>query len=288
MPAFLMINAGVIFELMQNPMKDSEAIAKGVIETLLPGAVMHYRLQQSSGEYDFDLVYRSGQIAPLEVTVTTDQGYKEMVAALRDTRKGGLFVNTKLCRRDWYVFPAVGANASTIRKQVDAYLADIEAEGRERFFVYTDAGESLAVARIFTDLRIEAGEVFRWKRPGQIGISLPSQKTVFDPEHFLRSVESEAHKLDNRKKVGSTNLLERHLLVYIEHDNFPAWHAINGTSSPLRSPLLPTEITHIWAVASSRESDKYIVWKASISECWSFAGNVTLTRDQIQILKEAG
>jgi hypothetical protein len=36
-------------------MRDSERMAKVIIESLIPGAILKYRTTQSAGEYDFNL-----------------------------------------------------------------------------------------------------------------------------------------------------------------------------------------------------------------------------------------
>jgi hypothetical protein len=141
------------------------------------------------------------------------------------------------------------------------------------------------VARIFTDLRIVAGGPIKWQPPNQIGIALPGQETVSDVQHLERAIAVEAHKHDNRRKLNVPRTPERHLFVCIDFDNFPAWHAINEAEPPARTPALPDEITHVWAVAITREPDMYIVWRGSVTEHWSRAGMVSLTQDQIQSLK---
>lgn len=268
-------------------MNYSEAVAVGIVEALLPGAVMQYQPYQSNGEHDFNLIQKNGQIVPLEITISTNESHKGTVKAIRNVRKGGPFVKANLCHQSWYVFPAPDVNVNNIRKHIDAYLAEIEAEGRNYFNSYTDAYQSSVIERIFRDLRIEAGEVIKWKQPRQIGIALPKQRTRLNAEHLEQAVEAEAYKSDNREKLGrviSSN--ERHLFVYIEHDNFPAWYAINGTSPSLKLPSLPIEITHVWAVASSREPDKYVVWRASVSEHWVDNGIVILTPDQLKDIRD--
>ena len=122
-------------------MNHSEQIAKVFIESLIPGAVMHYREDQSTSTHDFDLEWKGELIAAVEVTTSTCKQRKEIEAAIRDQRKGGFFLRTKRCRKDWSVCPLPTANINKIRKELDQYLADIEADNLERFLSSRDSYE---------------------------------------------------------------------------------------------------------------------------------------------------
>jgi hypothetical protein len=247
-------------------MNHSETIAEKIIETLIPGSEMRFRTSQSNGEYDFNLIFKNGQSVPLEVTVSTDRSYKETAAAIRSDQKGGSFIQGNLCKKGWYVTPAPNANINKIRERIDSHLAEIEAEGLESFNSHLDGDQSMAVRRIFEELQIVYGIEHKWKKPAQIGIAQPVQETMVHPDNLLKAVELEANKPDILKKLSDKSFHERHLFVFIEHNNFPAWSAMNGESIPERFPSLPDEITHVWAVAKSREPDKYIVWRFSSSK----------------------
>jgi len=169
-------------------------------------------------------------------------------------------------------------NANKIRQNIDSYLAVIEAEGRQEFFVFTDALESPGVKRIYADLGIEAGRVFKWKNPGVIGIGLPSLGSEVDPEFVLCALELEARKPDNRRKLGDVASDEAHLFVYIEHRNFPAWLTINDMKPTSQPPILPPEVTHVWVAASTREVDKFVVWRASAVEGWLHTDIVKISK----------
>lgn len=247
-------------------MNYSETIAKQIIETLIPGSEMRFQTSQSNREYDFNLIFKNGQSVSLEVTVSTDQSYRETVAAIRSNQKGGCFIQGNRVKKGWYVTPAPNANINKIREHIDPHLAEIEAEGLASFNSYLDAGQSIAVMRIFTELQIVHGTEHKWKKPAQIGIAQPGQETMVYSENLVKAIELEANKEDIRNKFDNQSFHERHLFVYIERDNFSAWCAINGDSPPQRIPSFPDEITHIWAAAKSYEADKYVVWRFSSSK----------------------
>ena len=53
-------------------MNHAEAVAKLVLENVIPGTMI-YQLKQSHGECDFELRYRSGATAAVEVTASADR-----------------------------------------------------------------------------------------------------------------------------------------------------------------------------------------------------------------------
>jgi hypothetical protein len=63
-------------------MNYSEAIAKRVLEAILPGANLEYQPVQSNGEYDFNLRYDDGSFAavvtlPSECVSLNGPGFEE-------------------------------------------------------------------------------------------------------------------------------------------------------------------------------------------------------------------
>ena len=82
---------------------------------------MRYQREQSSGEYDFDLVYSDGRVAAVEVTASVDEALERTTARIRDKRRGGPFVPTMKCQNDWLVHPLPDADIRIIRRDVDEY-----------------------------------------------------------------------------------------------------------------------------------------------------------------------
>src|SRR5262245_20959648 len=115
-------------------MDHAETVAKRLFEFILVGARMEYRVNQSQGEDDFDLCYPEGGVYPVEVTSAVDESVELTNAAIVNKKKGGSAIKTKLCEKDWYIYPCVGANINKIRCRADEYLAAIESEGLEKFF----------------------------------------------------------------------------------------------------------------------------------------------------------
>lgn len=248
-------------------MDECEALAKAVIEDVIPRSRMKFHFEQSHGNYDFDLVYPDGKLAAVEVTAAKNELIEGTLAAILDEKKGGSFVPRHQCRNDWMVYPTVGARINLIRRQVDSYLAQVEAEGLSHFFAYTDYPDSRAVQLLFEELQIEAGDVVKWKKPG-ICITSPGQGTVSNPKEVDDAVLCEAQKKDNRRKLGNAEHSERHLFVCIDWNLYAPWCAINERK-PSGLPMhLPKEIDIVWAVASTRSSGVYAVWRAERDQPW--------------------
>src|ERR1044072_3286209 len=154
-------------------MNATEAKAKLVIESVIPGSVMRYRADQSNRTYDFDLHYRPGRTAAVEVTAAMDKGLEETTAAIHNKSKGGPAIKTKLCKRDWYIHFESDANINKIRLDADRYLAKIEQEGQDEFFALPHWPSSDGIAQIYEDLRVISGRVMSWVNPGFIRMAPP-------------------------------------------------------------------------------------------------------------------
>ncbi|MCY4389121.1 MAG: hypothetical protein OXC18_18665 [Desulfurellaceae bacterium] len=263
-------------------MDHSEQIAKGVMEFLIPGAVMHYREDQSTSIHDFDLERLGELVAAVEVTTSTDEQRRGTIAAIQDTRKDR-FIPTKRCRKDWIVYPLPTANINKNRRELDRYLAEIETAGLKRFLIEADF-KYPAVRRIYQDLHIEHGYVTKWKKPGYIALTLPGGGGKITPEHVQEAVKREAWKDDNRKKLNLAGSKERHLFVYVDDVDYLPWASLRDTDpSALELPQLPPEITHVWVAAQFSPYDAagkvieyHRVWRARRGEKWEDLGEASM------------
>ena len=253
------------------------------MEFLIPGAVMHYREDQSSSIHDFDLERLGELVAAVEVTTSTDEQLKGTVAAIQDQRKDRL-IPTERCRKDWIVYPLPTVNVKKNRKELDRYLANIEAAGLERFFSSTDSYKYPAVRRIYQDLHIEHGHITKWKKPGSIGLVLPGGGGKITPEHVQDAVKREVWKDDNRKKLNLAGSKERHLFVYVDGVDYLPWASLRDTNpSALELPRLPPEITHVWVAAqfnpynaAGKVVEYHRVWRARRGGKWEDLGEVSM------------
>ena len=118
---------------------------------------MWFREQQHDGSHDFDLTLPGGTTVALEVTSSRNQRLEETYAAIRQAKYGGPLIPRSLCRHDWNIHPLSNAHIKLVRQKADEYLAQIEADGLDRFFYDSDGHEYESVRRIFDDLAVEAG-----------------------------------------------------------------------------------------------------------------------------------
>jgi hypothetical protein len=153
-------------------MNHAEAVAKCVIEGVLPGT-MEYQSDQAHGECDFELRYHSGTIAAVEVTASLDQKQIETVAAIRDERKGGSSLPARKCKNSWVIFATKGARIDKIRVAADECLFRLEQEGISEFSFVRDWHHEF-VQDVCRDLNVTSGSVIPTVVTPMILIALPS------------------------------------------------------------------------------------------------------------------
>jgi hypothetical protein len=261
-----------------------ETAVKLVFESILPGAEMLFRDEQSHGEYDFDLHYPNGTLAAIEVTESTDQLQEWTSAKIRSKKEGGPIIEARHCKKSWVVRPMKDAGTiSVIRNKADGYLAKVEKAGFENF-KYIDAQTARrqreagldrfrpprvprCVEDICYDLKIMSGWAISAEAPSRIFISHPIGSGAVGPNTPVKAGKRESEKEDNREKLGAAKTDERHLAVYM---NGLPWYALTTFEPPSAFPELPEEITHIWLIGHSGEANKpeFIVWGASKNEPW--------------------
>jgi len=252
-------------------MDRSEQVAKYVIETIHKGTRAEFRCQQSTGEYDFDLIYADGTKAAVEVTRSTDQ---DSLQTLTELGKQGCCVDAVACRHSWLVNALPEAWIKLVRANVDRYLSAIEAEGVSQFLADEFGCGSPSVSNIFQCLRIIEGSTLTLPSPARIWVTGPTlsvKGSIVKADDLQRAVEDEANKPDNRRKLGISSCRERHLFVYVDSLNTEPWQALITGSIPKRGPTLPAEVTHVWA-ATDEAPNGIVVWTAEPSKGWQDRG----------------
>jgi hypothetical protein len=208
----------------------------------------------------------------VEVTVSLDEAVKHTNSRIQ---KAGQAVETKLCKKDWWIQTEPGADVREIRSKADAYLAAIEADNIERFFGPID-WRNPSVGRIFRDLRVYSGSVLRWKDPGHIRIDLLGGGGRVSANTTVEAALREAYKADNPAKLAAANTNQRHLVIYVDPTNYLPWKALLDSGPPSESPKLPTAITDIWVFTETRFEHEYVVWYASALSPWRRIGPLVL------------
>jgi hypothetical protein len=163
---------------------------------------------------------------------------------------------------------------------VDSYLAAIEAEGRAQFNAFTDAAQSPAVFAILQELGIEYGSVVSWKSPG-IGIATPGDGGLVDSTLVNEVVETEALKMDNKRKLSAAAGSEKHLFVYVPRTRHVLWVAVREEEPPAAGPNLPPEITHVWVATWAGDGAWHSVWQAQRGFSWTHMGQVNIKTGEV-------
>jgi hypothetical protein len=258
-------------------MNHSETVAKGVVESVIPGARMVFRLDQCRSVHDFDLFLPSGMIAAAEATAAVDESEARINGAIESRRKGGSAIKARLCKKDWHIDPDEGANINLIREGIDAQLAALESQGISEFGPL-DGWSNPVASVIYHDLRVFSGHVTQWKEPGYIRMArVPSRGGFSGPSLLLEAVEREAIRADNRKKLAAAQTSERHMLVYVDSNNFLPWRSFWHFEPPSVLPQLSPEITDVWAFTETVGAANHCtVWRASVTSPWHSLGHVNL------------
>jgi hypothetical protein len=252
----------------------TEKIAQVIVEAVIEGSCMVYRTDQSQSIHDFDLHYPDGRVVAMEVTASVAQADEETHAAVLNRRKGGPTLKAELCKKTWRIIPEASASINRIRNSVDRYLASIESAGVEHFFSASDRYRHSSVDKIYTELKVQSGDVIRWQAPGYIQIGLPIGGGFVSSGLVNEAVTVEAFKHDNRLKLAAARTAERHLFVFVDVLNHRVWTPLVHLDPAAVVPELPEEITHIWAVGPAQSSDQYVVWHAAVGLAWHSLGRV--------------
>jgi hypothetical protein len=251
-------------------MKESEAIAKRVLEAMLPGAKLAFRVEQSHHECDFDLRYPDGNVAAVEVTIAVDEISMETVAVIRGNGARGSVIDAVVCKKSWVIYTANGARIHKIRKDADRLIAKLEGEGIDGFDQWKP-GCSETVRELCCELGVTEGYVLSSAGRPTIRIGSPIRGGVVGDA--LAIIEAgEACMEGNREKLGAAKTAERHLVVYI-HPLSNARSSTFTVSQPPEEtlPTLPQEITNIWLIGDGENRDEFVVWYASTKEPWRSA-----------------
>jgi hypothetical protein len=248
-------------------MDHAEKVAKIILEAALPGAVMTFRPVQSNMEHDFDLRYPNGEVAAVEVTSSRNQILTQTNAEIFNKKKGGTVIKAVKCKKSWYIFPSPGAQINEIRKNVDKYLAELEAAELGEFDFLRMHLSPKCSQDICNDLNLTMGiALASTEAQPEIHIAGVGGGGALDATTAIYAGQKEANS--NKEKLGKAGTNERHLVVYIDQMNGLAWTALTEFEPPSALPNLPDEITHIWLATEYGKTDQFAIWYGSKTESW--------------------
>lgn len=199
------------------------------------------------------------------MTSSVDKALEETHDAITNKGRGGPAIKTHLCANSWHIHLSSDTRVNRLRKEADRYLAVIESAGIEEFWGPTDSRPS--VEAIYGDLGVIRGCVAPWIKAGHILMALPGAGGAIGASTVIEAAEKEAFKRDNRTKLGSAAVDERHLAIYVYVNSLP-WVALVDFEPPPDLPRLPPEITDIWVFSEAYAEHEYVVWRAGTSLPW--------------------
>lgn len=246
----------------------------------MPDLQLKFILDQSRSVADFSIEKGGIQCGLLEVTRFTDQIHEQL---RKEIRKCWL-IERKHCESDWIIHLSRRARVKKVREHADKYLRKIE-EADMDCFLFPLHARHAAVRKIWDDLRIEAGKVKKWKRPG-IGMTDIGSGGTARSETVWESVKQEAWKDDNRSKLNRSCYTHRHLFVVIKGFQSPAYVSIRNCEPANDVPELPAEITHLWVAAE--EGCLVYVWRADSNGWLNLTDKVNRLHEQCQCPQPRG
>ncbi|MET8679451.1 hypothetical protein ABZW18_18210 [Streptomyces sp. NPDC004647] len=225
--------------------------------------------------HDFHLI-RAGQIfAALEVTAAADA---ESIELWKSMARRGRWIRDELAG-GWTIELLPTARAKHVRAKLPQLLAQLEQLGITRL------GETYGPAEDLVRQADALGVVFAHQSPstdfpGSIycTISLPPEKSggmVADTgdafAHWVSDWLVEPQQADNLAKLRRSEADERHLFVLLPGFTtapFVAFDPLMRPDGPLPTvaPVLPDEITHLWAMSTWDTGDGF-TWAPHVG--WS-------------------
>ena len=223
------------------------------------------------GGHDLELRYTDGHVEAVEVTQATSQTLRAAKAGHDKWLPEAFFLAPDLANT-WHVFVTPNAQFNTLARKLPGHLAKLEEAGLGNFFVYTDAHQHPVIADLH-HMGVEWGRRWSTTSDTRVVVSKPSDRTIWkepvgDPGRYLiESVEYEAAKTDNVRKLSAAGCLRCHLFVWVDPGLYRPWRDLAIGLLPVRPPNVPHVVSTVWA-ATIGVADALIVWTATPPEPW--------------------
>jgi len=240
-------------------MRETEKLAKEVLEIFFPKAEVHYRdTGTEPNVYDFDIIEEGQVIAAIEVTSTTQEVRKNILSQL-EHRECKYRYKPRKAQRPWLVFlhPTETVAKTGVKKlapKIDDFLAELEGRGVSRFEAgFIDVHEGLK-------LGIEAARQLSEGEP--LILFLLTGSLFNSAQDYITPVVKElADKKNEKFKKTKCHCNCRILLIVVdEQTDYPTWKQMVDYAPSNPPPMLPSEITEVWLIARGRNAT-FIVWR---------------------------
>jgi hypothetical protein len=252
-----------------------ESAAAAVLKTVLRADAVDRRDRSGGppGQYDLDVRIKH-QLLAVEVTRSTTPRARAYGSAVQKTPWP-----TSDLAHTWVLSPVGHPMLEPLRRRGIPLLKQLEDQGVTRieqslggFPTETrGTGEVGAAGTAATELLGLGVDEARCvgPGPGKVFVNWPVETALESPDSVTAAVEAEAPA--NAGKLGAAAAYERHLFVWIEIDNWPAWVGLRSDrAADARIPSLPPTIDAVWAAALVNSSGlRLVLWKATRGEPWS-------------------
>jgi hypothetical protein len=239
------------------PLSPEEEWARSVISQTLAVPVRQHDDGSEPAMYDFDILYPDRPAGAAEVTAAADPEAIEFWSAMN----AGERWQEPTLAGGWAVTMPPSARARRLRELLPSFLSSLEVAGVRDFRV-GESGNPRAdqVARA---LGVATARQSDTDFPGSIYVllELPPEKTggwVADTgdacAEWLGDFLSGPGRADLRRKLGQSNAAETHAFVFLPGLSDAPFSVTDllmrdDAPLPLADPVLPSEITHVWAAS---------------------------------------
>jgi hypothetical protein len=221
------------------------------------------------GMFDFLVNFSDARKAAIEVVTDTQPESAELAAAIRRYK---LTPNDNPLRYDWSVTVKTAAKLRQLRNELPGVLFEIEQCLMGPDFpseVVQDFERQLRI------LGVEYARALNEREEAEGGISVEAHNFRYgsmDPNSIAdrcSAMLNSAELQDVRDKLARSGCEERHVaLVFSLNSRSTVGSALSKGVIPTKDPILPAEITHVWAISGSLD-EAAAYW--SDAEKWRFS-----------------
>jgi hypothetical protein len=254
-------------------MRDTEKLAKTVLEAHLDGVRLMPVTNQDRGEEDFRLIGLDGRDVPVEVTeaINPDFAAASSVLAGRSGRKSHF--PRQRGTQGWLLMVSPQASFKELRTSADDLLHAVEQEGVANFRLPGDGDRSRHVAELGR-IGVRSGAVHLWRSGATIRVCVTSAIGIVSGDAVVTAVMAEVRKPDNLRKLSSANGGPGILAVVVSENMHLAWSALNDDEMPSTPCDLPAQIAEVWVIAVGRAPKTAVAWRGRSANRWQSVGSV--------------
>jgi hypothetical protein len=255
-----------------------ESFAAACVDKALPGiAAYRHDNGRRTSAHDFDLMGGAEMVAAMEVTSATDGPAR---AITNEWSKGGTLTVPGLAS-NWMVRVrpvdprGMRSRMACLRSRIGDILTEFKSKGIDQFHDDRYFPEPELAAKV-GDLGIRQILLLGPQGAGRVHVEpwYPIERSAGFVQSDGNSLAdwigewlSDPEQADNLTKLRSSGLAERHLFVVLPTlpmAPFEVFNVFFNETPPNHDPVLPEEVSHVWAAADS----DHLGWRWSRADGW--------------------